>query len=135
MKLSFIGKLAQKKETLVIVSDKKSISKIVGLNKSILNIISKSIKNENFKFNKFESIEIIGEEKTGYSKVIIIGCGEVNSLNLKDYDLIGGKITQLNSKFSNNIEVLVSQNISNDELIMRIGYGAILATYRFDKYK
>ena len=135
MKLSFIGKLAQKKETLVIVSDKKSISKIVGLNKSILNSISKSIKNENFKFNKFESIEIIGEEKTGYSKVIIIGCGEVNSLNLKDYDLIGGKITQLNSKFSNNIEVLVSQNISNDKLIMRIGYGAILATYRFDKYK
>ena len=60
MKLSFIGKLTQKKETLVIVSDKKSISKIVGLNKSILNSISKSIKNENFKFNKCEYIEIIG---------------------------------------------------------------------------
>ena len=135
MKLSFIEKLSDKKETLVILSDKKSISKIAGLNKTILNLITKSIKNEGFKFNKLESIEIIGEDKTGYSKIIVIGCGDVDFLTLQDYDLIGGKVTQLNSKSSNNLELIVSQNILNDTSLLRIGYGATLATYRFDKYK
>ena len=135
MKVSFINKLSEKKETLVIISDKKSISKIGGLNKIILNSIKDVIINENFKFNKLETIEILKGDKNGYSKIIVIGTGESSDLSFKDFDLIGGKVTQLNSKSNNNIDVLVANNITNDNSVLRIGYGAVLATYRFDKYK
>ena len=80
-------------------------------------------------------MEIISSDKLGYSKIIIIGLGEDPSISLRESDLIGGKITQLNSKTNSNIDVLVSKNISNDESMLRIGYGSILATYKFDKYK
>ncbi|MDG2414341.1 MAG: leucyl aminopeptidase, partial [Hyphomicrobiales bacterium] len=100
-----------------------------------LNSINLAIKNENFKFNKLQTLEIISSDKLGYSKIIIIGLGEDPSVSLRESDLIGGKITQLNSKTNSNIDVLVSKNISNDESMLRIGYGSILATYKFDKYK
>ena len=40
MKVSFVNKLSEKKDTLVIVSDKNSMSKIVGLSKNIINSIN-----------------------------------------------------------------------------------------------
>jgi soluble P-type ATPase len=86
------------------------------------------------KIQKFQILEIINTIKTGYSKIIIIGLGEDPNTSLREADLIGGKITQLNSKSNNNIDVLVSKNISNDDSMLRIGYGSILATYRFDKW-
>jgi leucyl aminopeptidase len=135
MKVSFVNKLSEKKETLVIVSDKSSMPKIAGLGQKTLNSINLAIKNENFKFNKLQTLEIISSDKLGYSKIIIIGLGEDQSISLRESDLIGGKITQLNSKTNSNIDVLVSKNISNDESMLRIGYGSILATYKFDKYK
>ena len=135
MKVSFVNKLSEKKETLVIVSDKSSMPKIAGLDQKTLNSINLAIKNENFKFNKLQTLEIISSDKLGYSKIIIIGLGEDPSVSLRESDLIGGKITQLNSKTNSNIDVLVSKNISNDESMLRIGYGSILATYKFDKYK
>ena len=135
MKVSFVNKLSEKKETLVIVSDKSSMPKIAGLGQKTLNSINLAIKNENFKFNKLQTLEIISSDKLGYSKIIIIGLGEDPSVSLRESDLIGGKITQLNSKTNSNIDVLVSKNISNDESMLRIGYGSILATYKFDKYK
>ena len=135
MKVSFVNKLSEKKETLVIVSDRSSMPKIAGLGQKTLNSINLAIKNENFKFNKLQTLEIISSDKLGYSKIIIIGLGEDQSISLRESDLIGGKITQLNSKTNSNIDVLVSKNISNDESMLRIGYGSILATYKFDKYK
>ena len=135
MKVSFVNKLSEKKETLVIVSDKSSMPKMAGLGQKTLNSINLAIKNENFKFNKLQTLEIISSDKLGYSKIIIIGLGEDPSISLRESDLIGGKITQLNSKTNSNIDVLVSKNISNDESMLRIGYGSILATYKFDKYK
>ena len=135
MKVSFVNKLSEKKETLVIVSDRSSMPKIAGLGQKTLNSINLAIKNENFKFNKLQTLEIISSDKLGYSKIIIIGLGEDPSISLRESDLIGGKITQLNSKTNSNIDVLVSKNISNDESMLRIGYGSILATYKFDKYK
>ena len=97
MKVSFVNKLSEKKETLVIISDKKSISKIDGLNKNILNPIKDAIANENFNFKKLDSIKIIGAGKSGYSKIIIIGSGDSSDLSLRDLDIIGGKVTQLNN--------------------------------------
>ena len=135
MKVSFVNKLSEKKETLVIVSDRSSMPKIAGLGQKTLNSINLAIKNENFKFNKLQTLEIISSDKLGYSKIIIIGQGEDPRISLRESDLIGGKITQLNSKTNSNIDVLVSKNISNDESMLRIGYGSILATYKFDKYK
>ena len=135
MKVSFVNKLSEKKETLVIISDKKSISKIDGLNKNILNPIKDAITNENFNFKKLDSIKIIGGGKSGYSKIIIIGSGDSSDLSFRDLDIIGGKVTQLNNNSINSIDVLISKNIANEDRILRIGYGAVLATYRFDKYK
>ena len=45
MKVSFVNKLSEKKDTLVIVSDKNSMPKIVGLSKNVINSIDLAIKN------------------------------------------------------------------------------------------
>ena len=136
MNVTFTSKLSVKKDILAIICDKKSLASFEGLSKGVLNKVINIAKYENFKFNKLESLEIIGEEKSGYSKIIVIGSGESSSLSLSDQDLIGGKILQLGSgSLGGDIDVLVSKNIDNDNGIERIGYGAILGSYRFDKYK
>ena len=56
MKVSFVSKLTEKNEILALISDEKSLRNMSGLNKNLLEKIQKTIKNENFKFNKFSTL-------------------------------------------------------------------------------
>ena len=136
MKVNFVSKLTEKNEILALISDEKSLKDIGGLNKSLLERIQKTIKNENFKFNKFSTLEITNDKLGSFTKIILISPGQKTSLSTKDFSLIGGKILQISSKSnSKKINIVTAKDFSKDENLLKIGYGAILNTYRFDKYK
>ena len=136
MKVNFVSKLTEKNEILALISDEKSLKDISGLNKNLLERIQKTIKNENFKFNKFSTLEITNDKLGSFTKIILISPGQKTSLSTKDFSLIGGKILQISSKSnSKKINVITAKEFSKDENLLKIGYGAILNTYRFDKYK
>ena len=72
MKVNFVSKLTEKNEILALISDEKSLRNMSGLNKNLLEKIQKTIKNENFKFNKFSTLEITNDEAGSFTKIILI---------------------------------------------------------------
>ena len=67
--------------------------------------------------------------------IFVYGLGnKLNDVSFLDYEKIGGKITEL-TKSKNQISVLIDKDVSNEEFLMRLGYGSILGSYSFNKYK
>jgi len=136
MKVNFVSKLTKKNEILALVTDKKSLSDFKELDKNLLSKINHAVNYENFEFSKFASLEIINDKNNLFSKIIIISPGQKSLVSGNDLAIIGGKINQISSKSKNKkVSVLVASEFSNDENLVEIGFGAILNTYKFDKYK
>ena len=136
MKVNFVSKLTKKNEILALVTDKKSLSDFKELDKNLLSKINHAVNCENFEFSKFASLEIINDKNNLFSKIIIISPGQKSLVSGNDLAIIGGKINQISSKSKNKkVSVLVASEFSNDENLVEIGFGAILNTYKFDKYK
>ena len=55
-------------------------------------------------------------------------------LSALDFEKIGGRITEL-TKLKTKTSVIIDKEINNNENIMRLGYGSILGSYSFNKYK
>tara|TARA_B100001057_G_scaffold389760_1_gene397582 strand:+ start:18 stop:1484 length:1467 start_codon:yes stop_codon:yes gene_type:complete len=136
MKVNFVSKLTKKNEILALVTDKKSLSDFKELDKNLLSKINHAVNYENFEFSKFASLEIINDKNNLFSKIIIISPGQKSLVSGNDLAIIGGKINQISSKSKNKkVSVLVASEFSNDENLVEIGFGSILNTYKFDKYK
>lgn len=136
MKVNFVSKLTEKNQILALVTNKKSLSEFKELNKNLLSKINYAVNCENFEFNKFSSLEIINDKNNLFSKIIIISPGQKSLVSGNDLAIIGGKINQISSKSKNKkVSVLVAREFSDDESLVDIGFGAILNTYKFDKYK
>ena len=136
MKVNFVSKLTEKNQILALVTNKKSLSEFKELNKNLLSKINHAVNCENFEFNKFSSLEIINDKNNLFSKIIIISPGQKSLVSGNDLAIIGGKINQISSKSKNKkVSVLVAREFSDDESLVDIGFGAILNTYKFDKYK
>ena len=136
MKVSFVSKLTEKNEILALITDKKSLSEFRELDKNLMSKINHAVSNENFEFNKFSSLEIINDKNSSFSKIIIISPGKKDLILGNDLAIIGGKINQISSKSKNKkVSIIVANEISNDENLTEIGFGATLNKYKFDKYK
>ena len=136
MKVNFVSKLTEKNEILALITNKKSLLEFKELDKNLLNKIQYAVNRENFEFNKFSSLEIINNKNSSFSKIIIISPGQKDLISGNDLAIIGGKINQICSKSKNKkVSIIVANEISNDENLTEIGFGATLNKYKFDKYK
>ena len=137
MQIKFISNLGQISETVFLILSNKNALKKIGLGDNLLLDVLKSLENKGFAFNKDEVIEINNIRDKKVKSVFIYGLGnKIQKLSLIDFEKIGGKITQLTkSKRKKNVNILVDDKIRKDEELLRLGYGCILGSYRFDKYK
>lgn len=90
-------------------------------------LISKSIKNSNFK-GKIGNTLLIHSEK-----LLLIGLGNPNELDRLNLNKIGGIIGKTIEKAKIKTSLLYLDNL-NDEKNFEISFGAKLKTYKFDKY-
>ena len=135
MKVKFVSRLNKMSEIVFLVLSKKSAIKNIGLNDKHIKEITKSIENKGFGFKLNEVIEVNGIKDSKLKTVYICGLGnKTKDLNASEFEKIGGKITEL-TKLKTKTSVIIDKEINNNENIMRLGYGSILGSYSFNKYK
>ena len=135
MKVKFVSKLNKMSEIVFLVLSKKSALKNIGLNDKHIKEITKSIENKGFGFKLNEVIEVNGIKDSKLKTVYICGLGnKTKDLNASEFEKIGGKITEL-TKLKTKTSVIIDKEVNNNENIMRLGYGSILGSYSFNKYK
>jgi len=135
MKVKFVSKLNKMSEIVFLVLSKKSALKNIGLNDKHIKEVTKSVENKGFGFKLNEIIEINGIKDSKLKTVYICGLGsKIKDLNALDFEKIGGRITELN-KLKAKVSVIIDKDVNNNENIMRLGYGSILGSYSFNKYK
>ena len=135
MKVKFVSKLNKMSEIVFLVLSKKSALKNIGLNDKHIKEITKSIENKGFGFKLNEIIEINSIKDSKLKTVYICGLGnKTKDLNASEFEKIGGKITEL-TKLKTKTSVIIDKEVNNNENIMRLGYGSILGSYSFNKYK
>jgi len=135
MKVKFVSKLNKMSEIVFLVLSKKSALKNIGLNDKHIKEVTKSIENKGFGFKLNEIIEINGIKDSKLKTIYICGIGsKIKDLNALDFERIGGRITELN-KLKAKVSVIIDKDVHDNENIMRLGYGSILGSYSFNKYK
>jgi len=137
MQIKFISNSDQVSEIIFLILSNKNALKKIGLGDNLLLDVLKALENKGFGFNKDEIIEINNIKDKKVKSVFIYGLGnKIQKLSSIDFEKIGGKITQLTkSKRKKNVDILVDEKIKKNEELLRLGYGCILGSYRFDKYK
>ena len=137
MQIKFISNSGQVSEIIFLILSNKNALKKIGLGDNLLLDVLKALENKGFGFNKDEIIEINNIKDKKVKSVFIYGLGnKIQKLSSIDFEKIGGKITQLTkSKRKKNVNILVDEKIRKNEELLRLGYGCILGSYRFDKYK
>ena len=137
MQIKFISNSGQVSEIIFLILSNKNALKKIGLGDNLLLDVLKALENKGFGFNKDEIIEINNIKDKKVKSVFIYGLGnKIQKLSSIDFEKIGGKITQLTkSKRKKNVDILVDEKIRKNEELLRLGYGCILGSYRFDKYK
>ncbi len=135
MKVKFVSKLNKMSEIVFFVLSKKNALKNTGLSEKHIKEITKSIENKGFGFKLNEIIEINSMKDRKLKTVYICGLGnKTKDISALDFEKIGGKITEL-TKLKTKTSVIIDKEINNNENIMRLGYGSILGSYSFNKYK
>ena len=135
MKVKFVSKLSKMSDAIFIILSKKSSLKNLGLKDEFIKEILRSIDNKGFKFKLNEMLEINNLSDKKLKSIFVYGLGnKLNNISFLDYEKIGGRITEL-TKSKNQISVIIDKDVSNDEFLMRLGYGSILGSYEFNKYK
>ena len=137
MQIKFISNSGQVSEIIFLILSNKNALKKIGLGDNLLLDVLKALENKGFGFNKDEIIEINNIKDKKVKSIFIYGLvNKIQKLSSIDFERIGGKITQLTkSKRKKNVNILVDEKIRKNEELLRLGYGCILGSYRFDKYK
>jgi leucyl aminopeptidase len=137
MKISFVehsqAKNKKAQALAIIVGEDKKLSSIAnGIDKASGGLLSKAIATQKFKGKRGQNLSVFLSQSAPVERVLIIGAGSMKTLNAKTQEGLGGSIVS----FSNHCGV-ASVAVDVDSLKLdagRIAHGALLKSYRFDKY-
>lgn len=102
--------------------------------KKLKGLLSKSLKKSRFKGKLNQSLNVFSPEGAQF---ILIGLGKTSDLNEIHWNKIGGSIAQaLTSSPSGEgaVEIYDLKGSNNDQLVAHLAYGALLKSWRFEKY-
>lgn len=137
MKIQFSElKTAKNKATAAYVTfvcpEKKLSPSAVALDKQAGGAISKSLTIGKFGGKRGQNVSIVLPKSAKAERVLVIGVGEAKKIDDKALESIGGSIVS----FANHAGVKNATILVDDAKIDagRIAHGALLRSYRFDKY-
>lgn len=143
LNISFEGKdLFTNSAIAVLVNDQLKIEKeLMAIDQKFHGLISKTIQNETKFKGKFgQVVTLASTDKDGNAKtIIIVGIG--NESKIKEFQLeeLGGKIySSTKAVKAQNVGIEINGRIgdfSKEKIAAFLGSGAVLSSYKFDKYK
>lgn len=124
MKIKFTTKIKDSKVSLLLVGES------LKLPDDFANELKGALKISNFKGKKGEYFPVTLEQ----NMVILFGVGDEKKLKTLDITKLGGQIlAKLNAE--KHTEVTLYASLNKLDVAANIGYGALLRSYRFDKYR
>lgn len=129
----------------------QSVAVLVGANQSLGNWankldkqtkgqITRAMKSSRFKGAKDQFLPIIAPSGTKVPRILLVGIGDAKDLSVAEVEKIGGRIYHtLSATGEAQVTLLVEAfkgcPISETELACHMAEGAVLRSYRFDKYR
>lgn len=138
MKIHFSALNFPKSGTLVLgVTDNLALSPTgQEADKKLGNLISRALKQSRFKGETGQWLSIAAPESAGLDRVALVGLGKANKLDAKAARKIGATLAkELDSAGISEAFVAVDVPQGDDELAAELATGALLKSYRFDKYR
>ena len=141
MKISFAAPSVPSSGALVVgvMEGKKLTPTAASLNKQTEGALDRALANGNFSGKKGELLEIVAPAKLANSRILLVGLGEPAKLSAKDLeDIGGGAAARLLNSGDGTAVFLVDKLRGGKPASQRAAhyaYGALLRSYRFDKYK
>jgi leucyl aminopeptidase len=138
MKITFENKPLAKSDALVVFASDGGIltDTAATLDKKTHGALTRSIKAENFKAHKAQILVVTGSLEA--SHIIVVGLGKMEELKLRDFEKMGSVLVPaLNARKAAHAQILFCKglkNISVEAAACHMATGALLNSYRFDKY-
>jgi len=141
MNISFAAPSVPSSGALVVgvLDGKKLTPTAASLDKQTEGALERALAGGNFSGKKGELLEIVAPAKLGNSRILLVGLGEPAKLGEKDLqDLGGAAAARLLASGEEKAAFLVDKLRGGKpapERAANYAYGALLRSYRFDKYK
>ncbi|MBE6446949.1 MAG: leucyl aminopeptidase [Alphaproteobacteria bacterium] len=105
---------------------------------SLLEIIKKNISVRKFEGKFGDSLSFVSDSEI-YNNIILIGLGKKDTkLTEVQFEKLGAKIFCAASFLDETVSVLLSKDdfsTSSEDFLLRLGFGSLLKSWSFDKYK
>jgi leucyl aminopeptidase len=142
MKITFAAHALPSKGALVVgvTQGNKLSPSATALDKKSGGAVKRAIAASRFTGRKGEFLELLAPPKLGNSRLLLAGLGEVSKLNALDLENLGGSVyanlaTGGETEVSIIVDDLKRARSEPSARAARYAYGALLRSYRFDKYR
>jgi len=110
------------------------------LDKATGGALVRAIKGSRFKGNKAQMLEILAPQGVRASRILLVGVGKPGEMKDTDLDNLGGAlVARLAASGVREVAVMVDTigafKHKAPQRAARVGFGALLRSYRFDKYR
>ncbi len=142
MRISFASPGLPESGGLVVgCFESKKLSPLAAeLDKKTGGALKRAIEGSRFTGHRGEMLEIVAPAKLKNSRILLVGLGDIAKAKLKDLENLGGSVyAKLANSGDIEIAILMSDVEGSDVPVVtraaRVGFGALLRSYRFDKYR
>ncbi len=141
MQITFVKSVlpTQGAVAFLVADGAKLTGSLAKLNKKTKGHIGRAIKASRFHGGGGQYLEILSPAGTRLNRVVLCGVGKADEVAPKDYEAAGGRlVAHLQTSGEKSVVVMaepVGKGVSDEEMAASVGLGALLRSYRFDRYK
>ena len=146
MRITFAkpAKIARGAVVTGVAADRKMPKAAADLDRASGGALGRAMEASRFQGKKGEILEVLAPAGLGASRVLLVGMGDPEKLGERDLEDMGGSaLTRLNRVGESEATLLVNagrgggkgKGAAAAERAARYAYGALLASYRFDRYR
>ncbi len=142
MKIAFAAPSLPESGSLAVLvtKDSKLLASAAALDKTMKGALGRAMAASRFSGKKGEVLEILAPQGIKNSRVVLLGVGEAKDMGETDAEALGGALVErLNAagetKGALIVDALGKGGLAATDAAARAGAGAVLASYRFDRYR
>ena len=125
---------------ILVPESKKLPPSLQKLSKQSRGSIARALKEAKFEGKSGQIVQILTPAGTRLSRLLVFGVGKASNLKATNVEAVGGQLAAKLAKSGEKIVTVVVDMLEGAEqgeavLAAHVGYGALLRSYRFDKYK
>ena len=142
MRLTFSSPDLSKPGALAVFATEKStlLPSAEKLDRQIGGAIKRAISASKFKGDKGQTLKLLAPQGVEASQILVIGLGKISAIDDLAAQRAGGTVVRELSRSVEStglvvVDAIKGAEISSADFAANVAYGALLGSYRFDKYR